>query len=136
SLRLWMLRTLMRINPVTAFVGTPVYNLYLCALGARVGAGAVILTRSVPVTTDLITVGPGAVIRKDTHITGYRAEAGRIRTGPVTVGAYAVVAEQAVLDIDTTIGEEAQLGHASSLHEGQTIPDGESWYGTPARPGE
>jgi non-ribosomal peptide synthetase-like protein len=135
-LRLWLIRVLMRISPAAAFVGTPVYNLYLRAMGARIGAGAVILTRTVPVATDLITVGPGAVVRKDAHMTGYRAEAGRIRIGPITIGASAVVSEQTVLDIDTVIGDGAQLGHASSLHPGQAVPDGESWHGSPARRGD
>jgi non-ribosomal peptide synthetase-like protein len=134
--RLWLLRVLMQTSPVTAFVGTPVYNLYLRALGARIGAGALILTRSVPVATDLITIGPGAVVGKDCHVTGYRADAGRIRIGPVTIGANAFVAEQTVLDIHTTIGQGAQLGHASSLHPGQSIPNFERWHGCPARRGD
>ncbi len=42
--------------------------------------------------------------------------------------------EGAVLTIDTSMGDGAQLGHASSLHTGQSIPAGEHWHGSPARP--
>jgi non-ribosomal peptide synthetase-like protein len=39
-----------------------------------------------------------------------------------------------VLDIDTSIGDRAQIGHASSLQSGQSVPRGESWHGSPAEP--
>jgi hypothetical protein len=39
----------------------------------------------------------------------------------------------AVIDIDAAVGNRAQLGHSSSLQSGQSIPDGESWHGSPAR---
>src|SRR5258708_34624115 len=38
-----------------------------------------------------------------------------------------------VLDIDTSMGDAAQLGHSSSLHSGQSVPAGERWHGSPAR---
>ena len=37
-----------------------------------------------------------------------------------------------VLDIDTSLGDGAQIGHSSSLHSGQSIPAGEHRYGSPA----
>ena len=75
-------------NPLARLaVGTPLYTLYLRALGARIGRGAVIFTTHVPVCTDLLTIGAGTVIRKDVYLSGYRARAGVIETGPVTLGA-------------------------------------------------
>ncbi len=38
-----------------------------------------------------------------------------------------------VIDIDVSLGDGAQLGHASSLHPGQAVPDGERWHGSPAQ---
>jgi non-ribosomal peptide synthetase-like protein len=38
-----------------------------------------------------------------------------------------------VLDIWSSLGDGAQLGHSSSLHAGQTVPAGESWHGSPAQ---
>ena len=52
------------------------YVLYLRALGARIGRGVAIFSHSVPVCTDLLTIGAGTVIRKDALISGYRAHAG------------------------------------------------------------
>jgi len=49
-----------------------VYNWYLRALGAKIGREVTILSGTVPVATDLITIGDGSVIRKESSFTGYR----------------------------------------------------------------
>ena len=131
----WVVKTLLAANPMARLcVGTPLYGLYLRALGAKVGRGAVIFTSHLPVCTDLLIIGPGAVIRKDCYLSGYRARSGVIETGAVTVGAGAFVGEQTVLDIGTVLGDGAQLGHASALHAGQEVPAGQIWHGAPAQP--
>ncbi|WP_344682594.1 Pls/PosA family non-ribosomal peptide synthetase [Saccharopolyspora taberi] len=131
--RFWIVKTLLRANPVVLFTGTPLYPLYLRALGARIGRRVVVLSRMLPVCTDLLSVGDDAVIRKDSYLNGYRAHAGRIQTGTVTLGERVHVGEAAVLDIGTSMGDGAQLGRASSLHPGQAVPAGEVWHGTPAQ---
>jgi non-ribosomal peptide synthetase-like protein len=114
-------------------VGSPWYVLYLRALGARVGKGVAIFTPTIPVCTDLLAIGDGTVIRKGASLSCYRAHAGRIETGAVTLGKEVVVSEATVLDIETSMGDRAQLGHASSLHPGQAVPAGERWHGSPAQ---
>ncbi|RKT57306.1 Pls/PosA family non-ribosomal peptide synthetase [Saccharothrix australiensis] len=132
-LRFWTVKVLIRLSPLSLFVGSPLYVLYLRALGARIGKGVLFLTRNPPVCADLVTVGDGAVVRKDSYLNGYRVRAGMLETGRVTLGERAFVGEMSALDIDTTIGAGGQLGHASSLHSGQTVPAGESWHGSPAQ---
>ncbi len=132
--RFWAVKLLIRSSPLVLFVGSPLYVLYLRALGARIGRGVAIFSRIVPVGTDLLTVGDRTVIRKDSSFTCYRAHAGRIQIGAVTLGADVVVGEQTVIDIGTSMGDGAQLGHASSLHASQVVPAGESWHGSPAQP--
>src|SRR6266576_6287359 len=132
--RFWIVKTLIRSNPgVYLFVGSPLYVLYLRAVGAKVGPRVVILSRHIPVCTDLLTIGAGTVIRRESIFLCYRAQAGRIEIGPVTLGRDVFVGERAVLDINTSMGDGAQLGHASSLHSGQSAPAGERWHGSPAR---
>ncbi len=132
--RFWVVKTLIRANPLARFFpGSPLFSMYLRALGARIGPGAVIFSGKVPISTDLIEIGAGTVIRKDVQLNGYRVVAGILETGPVTLGRYAYVAEATVLDIGTSMGDGATLGFSSSLHEGQSIPAGETWHGTPAR---
>ena len=121
-LRLWAVRSLLRTSPIPFTAGTPIYNVFLRALGADVGRGALIVSRRMPLVTDLLAVGPGAVVRRNVLFNGYHAEAGRIRTGRVTIGAGAHVGESAVLGLDVTIGDGARLGHASSLQDGEQVP--------------
>jgi non-ribosomal peptide synthetase-like protein len=132
--RFWFVKTLMRSNPCALlFVGSPLYVLYLRALGAKIGPDVAIFSRRIPVCTDLLTIGSGTVIRRESFFQCYRAQAGCIETGTVTLGRDVVVGERAVLDIDTAMGDGAQLGHASALHRGQSVPAGERWHGSPAQ---
>ena len=132
--RFWIVKTLIRSNPAPyLFVGSPLYGLYLRALGANIGPGSLILSRRIPVCTDLLSIGAGTVIRREVSFAGYRGQAGRIEIGPVTLGRHAYVGEMAVLDIDTRMGDGAQLGHSSALHSGQAVPAGERWHGSPAQ---
>ncbi len=131
-LRFWVVKTLLRANPLgRLLVGTPLYPLYLRALGAKVGRRVTIFSPA-PICTDLLTIGSDSVIRKESSFLCYRAHAGRIQTGPVSLGRNVFVGEKTVLDIGTSMGDGAQLGHASALHSGQSVPDGERWHGSPA----
>ena len=132
--RFWVVKTLVRSNPLALVaVGSPLYVWYLRALGAKVGRGTVIFSRHVPVCTDLLTIGPDTVIRKESFFGCYRANAGWIQTGRVTVGRNVFIGEKTVLDINTSMGDVSQLGHASSLHSGQRVRTGERWHGSPAQ---
>jgi non-ribosomal peptide synthetase-like protein len=132
--RFWIVKTLIRSNPgALLFIGSPLYVLFLRALGAKIGPGVAIFSRRVPVCTDLLTIGAGTVIRKESFFLCYRAHAGRIETGAVTLGREVFVGERTVLDINTSLGDGAQLGHTSALHSGQAVPDGERWHGSPAQ---
>ena len=47
-LRFWLVKTLMRADPLAFFSGSPVYSLYLRALGARIGRRVVSCPRACP----------------------------------------------------------------------------------------
>ncbi|NVO12429.1 MAG: amino acid adenylation domain-containing protein [Rhodoplanes sp.] len=130
--RFWAAKTLIRNAPVALFGGHPIYNVYLRLLGAKVGRNAVVKCRFVPVCTDLISIGDDTILRKESIVLGYRAQSNFIHTGRVTIGAGAFVGEASVLDIDTAMGDDTQLGHASSLQSGQRVPDGKRFHGSPA----
>ena len=132
-LRFWTVKALLNANPMRLFAGNPLYVLYLRALGTRIGKGVTILSPTVPVCTDLLTIGAGTAIRKDSSFLCYAAYAGRIRTGPVTLGTDVFVGEKTVLDIGTSMGDGAQLGHSSALHGGVAVPAGQRWHGSPTQ---
>ena len=131
--RFWVVKTLVQSAPMAALAGTPIYNLYLRLLGAKIGRDTVIQGRLIPVCTDLLSIGDNTIIRKDAIVLGYKARSNYIHTGSVTIGNNAVVGEASVLDIDTAMGNDTQLGHASSLQSGQRVPDGKHYHGSPAQ---
>jgi len=130
--RFWTVKALIHINPMILFAGNPVYVLYLKALGAHIGKGVTILSTTLPVCTDLLTIGDGSVIRKDAFFPGYRAHGGRIQVGSVSLGKNVFVGEKTVLDINTAMGDDSQLGHTSALQSGEQVPAGQHWHGSPA----
>jgi carbonic anhydrase/acetyltransferase-like protein (isoleucine patch superfamily) len=132
--RFWVVKTLVKSNPLGLVgVGSPLYTWYLRALGAKIGRGTVIFSRRVPVCTDLLTIGPDTVIRKESFLNCYRAYGGWIQTGRVTIGRNVFIGEKTVLDINTSMGDVSQLGHTSALHSGQRVRTGERWHGSPAQ---
>ena len=131
--RFWLVKTLIQRSPLAAFAGSPLYNVYLRLLGARIGRNTVIMSRFVPVCTDLISIGDATILRKDTILLGYKAQSGYIHTGPITIGDNVFVGEASVLDIDSAMGNDSQLGHSSALLSGQRVPDGKRYHGSPAQ---
>jgi non-ribosomal peptide synthetase-like protein len=131
-LRFWTVKTLTRANPLAMFAGSPLFVLYLRLLGAKIGKNVVIFSRKVPACPDLLTVGDNTVIHKDSSFLCYRATAGSIEMGPVSLGNNVLVSERTTLDIGTSMGNNTQLGHASSLQTSQAVPDGQVWHGSPA----
>ncbi len=132
-LRFWVARLAVTLNPMVLLAGTPAYNVYLRAVGTRVGAGAVVLAPP-PVCTDLVSIGAGAVVRHEAVLATYVAIGGWLRPGPIAIGAGALVGDGTVLSPGTAVGAGAQLGPASALLAGQRVPDGTVWQGSPAEP--
>lgn len=131
----WIAKMAIRISPLNVLIGTPAYNAYLRMLGMTVGADAVILSAP-PTCVDLIEVGAGTIIRADCVFQGYTAHNGWIYCGEVNIGERAVISEATVLDINTTVGDEAQLGTTSALLSGQAVPARATYQGSPAQPSQ
>jgi non-ribosomal peptide synthetase-like protein len=130
--RFWVAKQLIRFNPLALFVGSPVYPVYLRLLGAKVGRNVTIFSSSVPIATDLLTIGDNTLIRKDSLFNGYRARSGYIEIGHVTLGNDVWIGEATVLDIDTAMEDGTELGHTSTLWQGQVVPAGKHYHGSPA----
>jgi non-ribosomal peptide synthetase-like protein len=131
--RFWLVKTLVRSAPMAFMTGSPLHNLYLRLLGAKIGRNSVIESPLLPVCTDLLSIGDNTIVRRDSMVLGYKAQANRIHTGPVTIGSDVFVGEAAVLDINTVMEDGTQLGHASSLQAGQRVPKGKRYHGSPAQ---
>ncbi len=130
--RFWVVRQYIQVNPMAAFAGTPIFNMYLRLLGAKIGKNVVILSKSGPICTDLISIGDNTILSRETLVKGYRAEGGYIQTGPISIGSNAFVGDASVIEINTVMEDDTQLAHASSLQAGQVIPSGKRYHGSPA----
>lgn len=129
--RFWTVKTLTLLSPLALVPGTPLYTLYLRLLGAKIAWSAVIQCPP-PVVTDLFEVEENAIIGRGVLTPGYVAEDGYIRTGAVHIGADAFVGDGSVLGINSRIGAGTELGHVSSVSEGQVLLDGRRYAGSPA----
>ena len=132
--RFWVVKQLIQTNPLVLFKGQPIFNWYLRLLGARIGRHAVVSPRVSPLATDLLSIGEGAVLAKDTLFQGYTAERGLIHIGRVNVGRNVYVGEGSILEIGSSIGDDAQVAHVASLQRGQSVPAGARYHGSPAVP--
>ena len=130
--RFWLVRQYIQVNPMALFVGTPIYNQYLRMLGAKIGKNVVILSKSGPVCTDLISIGDNTILSRETILKGYRAESGYIQTGPISIGKNAFVGEASIIEINSIMEDNTQLAHVSSLQANQVIPEGKRYHGSPA----
>ena len=121
--RFWVVKTLVQQRPDGAVRRHPDLQSSICGCSApRSAATPSSIARLVPVCTDLLSIGDNTIIRKDSILLGYKAQSNYIHTGPITIGDNAFVGEASVLDIDTAMGDDTQLGHASSLQSGQRVP--------------
>ncbi len=129
--RFWFVKLLFNNSVAHLFAGTPLYNLWLQMLGARIGRHAVILSKA-PVTTDLFSIGAGSIVRDNTMMQGYRARSNVIETGSISIGIGAYIGTGSHLDIDTIVEDGGQLAHSSTLQQSQVIPADSRYHGTPA----
>ena len=132
-LRSWMVQKLMTISPLTVLSGSPWAATYLRLAGAEVHDEAHIGTADISLPA-FLHVGRGATIGYGTQLHAHRISEGVLSIGPVTVGAGAVVASETVLECGSVVGDGAILREQSLLQSGESVPAGQTWAGSPARP--
>ncbi|MFI7482528.1 Pls/PosA family non-ribosomal peptide synthetase [Kocuria sp. M1R5S2] len=132
---LWCIDGLTRLSPLSLLTGTPMAAGYLRLLGATVGPGAHVGTATVGLPS-LVSIGAGASIGYNASVQTAQVEDGWVTIRPVHVGDDAFVGANALLQPGARLEDGARLGEQSLVSRNQTIPAGEHWIGSPARPGE
>jgi non-ribosomal peptide synthetase-like protein len=119
------------LGPATG--GSPALNLWLRALGARIGRGVWCETYWLP-EADLVELGDGATVNRgcvlQTHLFHDRVmsiDSVRLDAG-ASIGPHGVVLPAAGL------GASASVGPASLVLRGESIPAGSRWTGNPVAP--
>lgn len=132
-LRWWTVRTALRFVPWDLLAGTPVMRLYLRLLGAKIGTGCYIGSKNL-LLPDLVSVGAGAHIGYNVDVLAHEIRDGWLYMQPVSIGDGAFIGTNSLVFLGSTVGDKAMIGELSMLPRHATIPAGEYWQGSPARP--
>ncbi len=130
--RWWLVRKALEFSPMPFLAGSPLMPIYARLLGAKVGRGCQIATSQLHLP-DLIEIGDRASIGYDAEIQPFAIEGGRLRMAPVRIGADAFIGTKAVVMAGAAVGVGARIGEQTLVAGGQTIPEFESWAGSPAQ---
>ncbi|MEZ0092879.1 Pls/PosA family non-ribosomal peptide synthetase [Streptacidiphilus sp. EB129] len=113
-----------------ALVGTPLINIWLRSLGARIGRGVWCETHWLP-ETDLVRVGDGASLNRGVVVQTHLFHDRLMRMDAIEIGPGATVGPHSIVLLGSTLGEGAVVGPSSLVMRGESIPDGTRWLGNP-----
>ncbi len=112
--------------------GTPWIGVYLRLMGARIGKRCYIDTTDLT-EHDLVDIGDDVALNDFAGLQTHLFEDRVMKVGAIRVGDRATIGSLAIVLYDAEIGADAQLGDLSVVMKGETLPDGTSWDGSPAR---
>jgi non-ribosomal peptide synthetase-like protein len=130
--RWWFTTTIEAAVPVGYLAGTPLLNIYLRLMGAKIGPNVHLESDSFA-SFDLVSIGEDSSINADSNLLGYTVEDGLLKLGRITIGKRCFVGARAALREDTVMEDDSALEDLSLLPRGAVIPRGETWQGSPAR---
>ncbi|MGI5141086.1 MULTISPECIES: Pls/PosA family non-ribosomal peptide synthetase [unclassified Streptomyces] len=134
-IRLWALALLLRVSPLPELSGSPLVGCYLRLLGARIGPRTTLATSAVPLPS-LLQVGADASVGYGVTLGAWRVADGWVTVAPIDIGPRAYVGAHAVLEPGAHMEAGSGLGEQSVLGEGEVVPAGARWAGSPPVPVE
>ncbi|WP_293357293.1 Pls/PosA family non-ribosomal peptide synthetase [Mycolicibacterium sp.] len=116
-----------------AATGTPVMNLWLRGLGAKIGRGVWCETYWLP-EADLVTLGAGSTVNRGCVVQTHLFHDRIMRMDAVTLEAGATLGPHCVALPASRIGAGATIGPASLVMRGDEVPPSTRWQGNPIAP--
>ncbi len=113
--------------------GTPVMNLWLRALGARIGRGVWCETYWLP-EADLVALGHGSTVNRGCVVQTHLFHDRIMRMDSVVLEAGATLGPHCVALPASRIGAGATVGPASLVMRGDEVPPSTRWQGNPIAP--
>ncbi|MFG2915900.1 Pls/PosA family non-ribosomal peptide synthetase [Kitasatospora sp. NPDC048298] len=129
-LRLWAAERHTAMFATAALAGTPWAPRYARALGCRVGPGVQLHT--LPPVTGLARLGANACVEPEADLAGWWLDGDTLHVGHLDIGEGARIGHRATLMPGARIGARAEIAPGSCVTA--TVPPGEHWTGSPARP--
>ena len=133
--RWWLATTIEAAVPVGYLTGTPLLNIYLRLMGAKIGPNVHLDSDSFAIY-DLLAIGADSSINADSNLLGYTVEDGLLKIGSINIGERCFVGTRAAVRENTVMEDDTALEDLSLLPRGTTIPAGETWVGSPGERGE
>ncbi|MBV6700474.1 Pls/PosA family non-ribosomal peptide synthetase [Kitasatospora aureofaciens] len=115
---------------VGAVPGTPVLNLWLRALGARVGRGVWCESYWLP-EADLVTIGDGVSINRGCVVQTHLFHDRIMRMDTVILREGATLGPGGIVLPGSTVGARSTLGPASLVMRAESVPADTRWLGNP-----
>ena len=113
--------------------GTPVMNLWLRALGAKIGRGAWCETYWLP-EADLVTLGKGSTVNRGCVVQTHLFHDRIMRMDTVVLEPGATLGPHGVALPASRLGAGATVGPASLVMRGEEVPPSTRWQGNPIVP--
>jgi non-ribosomal peptide synthetase-like protein len=113
--------------------GTPVINLWLRALGAKIGRGVWCESYWLP-EADLVTLGKGATVNRGCVVQTHLFHDRIMRMDTVVLEDGATLGPHCVALPAARIGAGATVGPASLVMRGDEVPASSRWQGNPIAP--
>ncbi|MCP3800621.1 amino acid adenylation domain-containing protein [Allokutzneria sp. A3M-2-11 16] len=110
--------------------GTPLMNLWLRGLGARIGRGAWCESYWLP-EADLVRIGRGATVNRGCVVQTHLFHDRIMRMDTVTLGEGSTLGPHGIALPGTTIGARTTVGPASLMMSGESVPPDTRWLGNP-----
>ncbi len=129
--RWWLYERLSEIPALYLLAGSSLNNLYLRALGAKIGHDVMIGSAFVRVP-HLFSLGDEADIGNGVNIENAYVEHDELFLGEVQIGARAFVGSYAVVQGNSQIEDDGSLEGLSALSIGDILPSHQVWGGSPA----
>ncbi|MFF7393839.1 Pls/PosA family non-ribosomal peptide synthetase [Streptomyces scabiei] len=113
-----------------AVPGTPVLNVWLRGLGARIGKGVWVESYWLP-ETDLVTLGDGATVNRGCVLQTHLFHDRILRTDTVELREGATLGPGGIVLPGSVVGARTTLGPASLVMAAESVPDDTRWLGNP-----
>ncbi len=130
--RWWLADRISSISPVYLLSGSTLLNLYLKALGAKIGHDVNISSVHIRMPS-LLTIEDGVSIGSNVNLENAKVEHGHLVLGSIQLKQDSYVGSYAVLEENTLLEPRAHVNALTAIEYDTTVPAGEIWDGTPAK---
>ena len=113
--------------------GTPLINIWLRTMGARIGSGVWNESYWLP-EPDLVEIGDGATISRGVVVQTHLFHDRVLALDTVVVKAGATLSPNSVVLPGATVGRHSTIGPASLVMRGESVPRRTRWIGNPIGP--